>query len=390
VTGVRVIKAFGQMAQLSSRYRGEAERLVTTNLRAVRARSKFWSLDAMLLNLTLAVILLGGGLRVAAGRMTIGGLVAFVSYQLMLVWPMRAFGWIIATSQEAMTATERVFEVFDLVPTIADHPGAQPLDTTRGHIRFEDVEFVYPGTSLRILAGLDLEVLPGETLALVGMTGSGKTTVAALVSRFYDPTSGRITLDGRDISELTLRSLRSHIGVAFEDPILFSASIRENLLMGAGVRGAERLGISVDEVPDDELWDALAAAQADGFVRELPWQLDTRVGEQGYSLSGGQRQRLALARAILGRPSILVLDDPLSAVDVHTEAAIETALRAVLRGRTGILIAHRPSTVLLADRVALLHAGRVVATGTHSELLATVPLYREVLAKESELAEEHA
>jgi ATP-binding cassette subfamily B protein len=207
------------------------------------------------------------------------------------------------------------------------------------------------------------------------MTGSGKSTLASLVTRFYDPTAGRVLLDGHDLRDVTVSSLRSHVGVAFEDPILFSLSVRENLLMGH------------PDATDEALWDALRDAQADDFVRELPWGLDTRVGEQGYSLSGGQRQRLALARAVVGRPRVLVLDNPMSSVDVHTEAAIEDSLRGILRDRTALLIAHRPSTLLLADRVALISDGRIVATGTHTELLATVPLYREVLAKDVEAEE---
>jgi ATP-binding cassette subfamily B protein len=388
-TGVRIIKAFGRMRERSADYKAQATTLLSTQMRGVWARSHFWSLDTMALNANLVLILLIGGLRVAAHRLSLGGLVAFVSYQLMLIWPVRAVGWIIATGQEATTASERVFEVLDTEPRIADLPGAIDLWETSGRIRFEDVSFRYPaitgapGEKTRpseggepVLSGLDLEIRPGETLALVGMTGSGKTSVALLLPRFYDPSSGRITLDGHDIRSLSVRSLRSHIGVAFEDPILFSASVRENILMGGA------------DAADEEIWDALGIAQAAEFVRELPWGLDTRVGEQGYSLSGGQRQRLALARAILGRPAILVLDDPLSSVDVHTEEAIESALAGILHGHTVVLIAHRPSTLRLADRVALLHDGRVVATGTHHDLLETVPLYRSVLAKATEEKEQ--
>ncbi len=219
-----------------------------------------------------------------------------------------------------------------------------------------------------VLRGISLTVRPGETLAVVGTTGCGKTTLVSLVPRLYDVTSGRITLDGRDIRDLRMCSLREVVGVAFEEPTLFSMSVRENLALGR------------TDATDDEIHEALALAQAD-FVDDLPWGLDTRVGEQGLSLSGGQRQRLALARAILSRPRVLVLDDPLSALDVHTEALVEKALAGVLADTTALLVVHRPSTIALADRVALLAGGVIVATGTHSELLATVPAYRAVLSE---------
>jgi ATP-binding cassette, subfamily B, bacterial len=371
-TGVRVIKAFGRMPQRSALFRGQTEKIFNTNLRGVRARSHLWSLDILFVGLSLVAIVLWGGMRVVSGSLTPGGLTAVFLYQGMLVWPVRELGWIIAMGQEAVASSERVHELLDTRPEIEDAPDASHLATSRGEIRFEDVSFLYPETDTWVLRGLDLAIHPDETLALVGMTGCGKTTVAMLVARFYDPTTGRVTLDTNDLRSVTVRSLRSHIGTAFEDPILFSASVRENVLMGRS------------DASDTDVWAALAIAQADEFVRELPWQLDTRVGEQGYSLSGGQRQRIALARAVIGRPRILVLDNPLSSVDVHTEAKIETALREILVGRTAILIAHRPSTLLLADRVALLHDGRVHATGSHHELLEREPLYRRVLAADVE------
>ncbi len=371
-TGVRIIKAFGRMPERSAIFRAQAEKLFKTNLRGVDARKNLWFLDVLLLGLSFVGILLVGGQRVVAGGITIGALTQFVLYQQMLVWPVREIGWIIAMGQEASAAAERVFELLDTPPDIADSPGATPLIESRGAISFEDVSFQYPGSDAWILRGLDLHIEPGETLALVGMTGCGKTTVAALMSRFYDPTTGAVKLDGRDLRDITVRSLRAHAAVAFEDPILFSVSIRENILMGK------------PDASDDEVWEALRAARADDFVRELPWVLDTRVGEQGYSLSGGQRQRVALARAIIGRPRILVLDNPLSSVDVHTEAAIEDALRTILVRSTALLIAHRPSTLLLADRVALMHEGRVVSTGGHHDLLSSEPLYRRVLAADVE------
>jgi ATP-binding cassette subfamily B protein len=225
-----------------------------------------------------------------------------------------------------------------------------------------------------VLDGVDLDLAPGETGALVGATGSGKTTLTALVGRLYDVTSGRVTVDGVDVRDMSLAQLRTVVATAFEDATLFSMSVRENLALGR------------PDATDDDVDEALRVAQAE-FVRDLPWGLATRIGEQGLSLSGGQRQRLALARAVLGRPSVLVLDDPLSALDVHTESLVEEALRSVLAGTTALVVAHRPSTVLLADRVALLQGGRITAVGTHSELLAEVPAYRDLLAQDSELAE---
>jgi ATP-binding cassette subfamily B protein len=240
-----------------------------------------------------------------------------------------------------------------------------------GRLCFEGVAFRYPGADDDVLRRIDLEVRPGETMAIVGVTGSGKTSLVSLVPRLYDVTGGRITLDGRDIRDYRLSSLRSLVGVAFEEATLFSMSVWENLTLGRPDAG------------EDEVAEALAVAQAE-FVYELPWGLSTRVGEQGLSLSGGQRQRLALARAVLGKPRVLVLDDPLSALDVHTEALVEEALARVLHGTTALIVVHRPSTVALADRVALLQDGVLAAVGTHTELLATVPAYREVLSAAAE------
>jgi ATP-binding cassette subfamily B protein len=290
----------------------------------------------------------------------------------MLIWPIDALGWIIANGQEAMTAADRIYEVFDVQPSIVDEPEAvrrRPAEV-EGLLRFEGIGFTFPGADRPVLNSVDLEVRPGETLAVVGVTGSGKTSLVSLVPRLYDVTEGRITLDGTDIRGLRLDSLREIVGFAFEEPTLFSMSVRENLTLGR------------PDASDEEVAEALAVAQAE-FVHELPWGLDTRVGEQGLSLSGGQRQRLALARAVLGKPRVLVLDDPLSALDVHTEALVEEALAQVLHGTTALIVVHRPSTVALADRVALLSGGAITAVGTHSELLASVPEYRAVLSAAS-------
>jgi ATP-binding cassette subfamily B protein len=317
-------------------------------------------------NATLAIVLVFGAMAVAAGDLTIGTLVAFVSLQLMLIWPIDSLGWIIANAQEAMTAADRIYEVLDTEPAIVDRPGAVAVVDGAGRLCFRRTVFRYADGTEPVLRGIDLEVRPGETLALVGATGCGKSTLAALVPRLHDVTDGQITLDGHDLRNIQLASLRQLVGTAFEEPILFSMSVRENLTLGR------------PDATDREIREAITVAQAD-FVDRLPWGLDTRVGEQGLSLSGGQRQRLALARAVLCRPRVLVLDDPLSALDVHTEARVEEALTRVLKGTTALLIAHRPSTVALADRVALLAGGRIAAVGTHSKLLATVPEYRMLL-----------
>jgi ATP-binding cassette, subfamily B, bacterial len=302
-----------------------------------------------------------------------------VSLELMLIGPIDMLGWIIANLQESMTAADRIYEVLDSDVTIADRPGAITIDprAVTGHVRFEGVVFTFPDATEPVLRGIDLDIRPGETVALVGVTGSGKSALISLVPRMHDVTGGRITIDGHDIRDLRLDNLRDLIGVAFEEPTLFSMSVRENLTLGR------------PDATDPQVTEALAIAQAD-FVHDLPWGLETRVGEQGLSLSGGQRQRLALARAVLGRPRVLVLDDPLSALDVHTEALVEEALARVLVGSTALIVVHRPSTVALADRVALLEDGVITHVGTHSELLTTVPAYRAVLSAEAERDEAHA
>jgi ATP-binding cassette subfamily B protein len=365
-TGIRVIKAFGRAPHVGRDYTTAAARLRDSAIESADLRARFWSLIDLVPNLTLIGVLVVGALAVGRGALTLGGLVAFTSLVLMLVWPMESLGNIVANAREAETAARRIFEVFDTVPEIADRPDAVDLPSSSGHLRFEGVGFRYPGSEQWALRGVDLDVVPGETLALVGTTGSGKTSLLNLVPRLYDVTEGAVVLDGHDIRDRTLSSLRRVVGVAFDDPLLFSASVRENLLLGW------------PDASDEDLEVAVATAQAD-FVYDLPWGLDTRVGEQGLSLSGGQRQRLALARAIVGRPAVLVLDDPLSSLDVHTETLVEEALARVLASSTAIVAVHRPSTLALADRVAFLQDGAVRAVGTHRELLAELPAYRAVL-----------
>jgi ATP-binding cassette subfamily B protein len=311
------------------------------------------------------LVLLLGAAAVGRGSLTLGTLVAFITLMLQLVWPVAALGVILAMAQEAMTAADRVCELLDTKPSVVG--GNRVLDQPRGHLRLEGVGFRFPDSEVDVLHDVDLEVLPGETVAIVGATGAGKTVLTNLVPRLWDVTAGAVRIDGVDVRELTLPCLRSIVATAFEEPTLFSMSARENVTLGR------------PDASEADVLEALEIAQAT-FVHDLPWGLGTRIGEQGMALSGGQRQRLALARAVLARPRILVLDDTLSALDVHTEALVERALRSVLSKATGIVVAHRASTVLLADKVALLQGGTITRVGTHAELIATVPAYRELLA----------
>ncbi len=380
-TGIRVLKALGRRDEAAAQHAGQATVVYRTQVSKARLRGSFWAGLDLVPNLGIAIILLLGAVAISAAQLTLGGLVAFITLTLLLVWPIEAMGYILATGQEAATAAQRIYEILDTAPAITDPAaaaaGAAAADVAEptapagpargGRVVFDHVAYCYPGAGRPLLRDVCLELRPGETVALVGGMGSGKTTLLQLVPRLADVTGGSIRIDGADVRDLPLRELRTRVGCAFEDPTLFSASVRENVAYGApGAAGAD-------------IEAALTAAQA-GFVHDLPWGLDTRIGEQGMSLSGGQRQRVALARAILARPAVLVLDDPLSALDVHTEAKVTAALREVLTGSTALVVAHRPSTVLLADRVALLEDGVIAALGTHSELLAGEPRYRELMS----------
>jgi ATP-binding cassette subfamily B protein len=367
--GIRVIKSFGRSRHMSRQYDEAARTLYETSMDKVRLSARFWSFLEIIPNFAVVVVLLLGAMAVGHGSVSLGTLVAFITLMLSLVWPVASLGVILAMAQEAMTASARILEIFDTEPAITS--GETVLTEPRGHLRFEGVGFSYPGHGDPVLHDVDLDVAPGETVALVGATGSGKTTLTALVPRLYDVTAGRVTVDGVDVRDLRLTNLRQIVATAFEEPTLFSMSARENLLLGRA------------DASDEEVLQALEVAQA-GFVHDLPWGLDTRIGEQGMALSGGQRQRLALARAVLARPKILVLDDTLSALDVHTEKLVEEALRRVLAHATGIVVAHRASTVLLADKVALLQGGTITHVGEHSHLLAAVPAYRDLLAADAE------
>jgi ATP-binding cassette subfamily B protein len=370
--GIRVIKSFGRGNHVADQYDAAARALYATSMRKVRLSAKFWTFLEVIPNLAVVVVLLLGAIGVGRGALTPGELVAFITLMLSLVWPVSSLGVILAMSQEAMTAAARILEIFDTESAIVG--GTRTIAEPRGHLRFEHVDFAFPDAPDEpILRDINLDLAPGETIALVGATGSGKTALTALVPRLYDVSAGRVTLDGIDIRDLELKHLRSLVATAFEEPTLFSMSARENLTLGRA------------DATEEEIQSAIDVAQA-GFVRDLPWGLDTRVGEQGMALSGGQRQRLALARAVLAQPKVLVLDDTLSALDVHTEKLVEEALRRVLAATTGLVVAHRASTVLLADRVALLQDGTITHVGDHRELLATVPANRELLAADAEAA----
>ncbi|MEW1648475.1 ABC transporter ATP-binding protein [Streptomyces sp. NPDC091219] len=387
VLGIRIIKGFGRHRTQARAFRDLSRTLRGTELHKARLLATIWGVIVTLPELALGATLVLGTVQVADGDLSAGTLVAFLSTALALRWPVESIGFLLAMSQEAATATERYFEVMDETPEQEAARGSAPRRSAGNRapgprapapapapddgIRFTEVTFRYPDAppdSPPTLDNITLHIRPGESMALVGATGTGKTTLTALVPRLHEVTSGRITLDGEDITAMPRESLRALVAVAFEEPTLFSATVGENVLMGTEEAAGE-----------PELERALAVAQAD-FAHALPQGTDTQVGEQGLSLSGGQRQRLALARAVVGRPRFLVLDDPLSALDVHTEAAVEAALRHVLADTTALIVAHRPSTVLLADRVALLSDGRITAVGTHQELLRTNAEYAHLMS----------
>lgn len=368
VAGVRVIKGLGAEEAQAGRLRKEAHDVFDQSMGAALTRAKYMPGLELLPNLGLIAVLAFGGHAVINGSLSLGSLVAFNVYIGMLIWPLRMLGMIVAQGQRALASAERVDEILQTAPTIADPPRPRELPPGGGEVRFEDAWFSY-GRADPVLAGMDLHIEAGESVALVGATGSGKSTVAKLVPRFYDLEAGRLLIDGVDVRDVRVRDLRRAVGIVFEDTFLFTGTIAANIAFAdpdASVETVER---------------AARLAGAHEFVSELDDGYATVVGERGFSLSGGQRQRIAIARAILADPRILILDDATSAVDPTKEHEIRSALATVMQGRTTIIIAHRPATIAMADKVILLGGGRVVAVGRHEDLLATQPMYRQVLAQ---------
>jgi ATP-binding cassette subfamily B protein len=391
-TGVRVLKALGRGPEAAEAHLAQAARLGDTRVKMASLLGGFWSTLDLVPNAVIALAVVLGAVAVSLHSMTIGGLVAFITLALQLVWPVEALGYVLASGEEAATAAQRVLEIFDTRPAITSKPAKDKEDdpervrltpvpaprpagvagaggAEHAHVRIDHVSFSYPGRGRPVLRDVNLDVARGETLVIAGATGSGKTTLLHLVPRLADVTGGRVLLGGTDVRDIPLPELRAAVGCAFEEATLFSASVRENVTFGAA------------DATEEEIEAALTAAQA-RFAYELPWGLDTRIGEQGMALSGGQRQRVALARAILSRPEVLILDDPLSALDVATEERVTTALHTILAGVTALVVAHRPSTVALADRVALLDDGVIAAVGGHRELMAREPAYANLMSME--------
>ena len=365
IVGVHVVKAFAQEPSEEEKFRHRSELVFAQTLKANRQRATYVPLISFVPLLAQAAVLLAGARMVTNHSLTPGSFVAFNLYLAMLVVPLRSLGMWIGQAQRATAAGERIFQVLDEPAEVSDRPGALELPDGDGAVRFEGVTFEYL-EGRPVLRDVDLDVPAGRTLALIGHTGSGKSTLTALVPRFYDVTAGRVTVDGVDVREVSLASLRSAIGVISQDPFLFSATVRDNIAFG-------RADLSQDEVER-----VARAAQAHEFVEQLPQGYDTVIGERGITLSGGQRQRIAIARALAVDPRVLILDDATASVDATTEAHIRVGLREAMRGRTTFIIAHRLSTIALADEIVVLDDGRIAAQGTHDELLESSPVYREI------------
>jgi ATP-binding cassette subfamily B protein len=369
ISGVRVVKAFAREAHQRARFERSVARVFDQSMLEARLQARYNPLIGFLPQIGLAAILLIGGRDVIHHGLSIGQFTAFYTYLLMLLSPMRTLGVSLGMAQRASASGVRVFQLLDRQPRLTAPPGAPPLPAGRGRVRFEGVTMRYAPGAPPALRDVDLDVAAGRTVALVGATGSGKTTLAALVARLYDPTAGRVLIDGADLREVDVASVREAVAITGDDPFLFSTSVSENI------------AYANPQATREQIRDAARRAQADEFIERLPDGYDTRVGERGLTVSGGQRQRIAIARAIVADPRILILDDATSSVDASTERAIKLALAEVMAGRTTFIIAHRLSTIALADEIVVLEDGRVAAQGTHDELIVSSPLYREIVEK---------
>jgi len=366
VVGIRIVKAFGREKSQVEKLTKDADNVFEAAMESIQLRARFVPFFNLVPTLGLAAVLWVGGRLAIHGHLSSGTIVALFQYLFLMIQPLRSIGMIIAWAQRAITASSRIYEILETEPGIADHDGAKKIEVTGAAVHYEDVHFAYPDGG-PVLEGVTLDVPAASSIALVGQTGCGKSTLMRLLPRFIEPSQGTVTIDGQTVSSVTLRSLRAKIGIVFEDTLLFSDTIAQNIAFGR------------PDASEEEIVRAAAIAQAHEFIEELPEGYDTIVGEHGYTLSGGQRQRIAIARAILLNPSILILDDATSNVDARVEAAIRKGLVQAMKGRTTIIVARRPQTAALADRVAFMERGRIVDVGTHADLWQNNTTYRETL-----------